>query len=699
MGNNVKGITLEIGGNTTGLTKALADVNKETNKIQKELNEVNRLLKLDPTNVELLAQKQQLLTKATEDTKTKLEALKIAKSKADDDMSKGTEVNQEQYRKLQREIASSESKVKSLETQTKEMGTSSKKSIDNASKSAENFGEKAEKAGNKLKSIAGKAAIVATAVTAGFGVLANKALDNADEIQRQADVTGLSAERVQELSYAGQNLGVDLDTITGAQAKLTKSMLAGEKGTGTQAEIFKKLGVSVVDSNGNLRDAKIVMGEAFEALGKVGNETERDAMAMGIFGKSAMDLNPLIKAGKDGLSDLTTEAQNNGAVMSNEAVAGLDNFGDTLDGIKTSIVGSFGTALQGLLPQIQSLIQNIDMTKVKEAISKLAEIIIKLFAFILNNGKSILTIIGAIALGMVAWNVSSMIMGVVGAIKEFKLANEGATIGQWALNAAMSANPIGVVIIAVIAFVAAIVLLWNNCEAFRNFFIALWENIKAVVSAVVDFFINLFTVTIPNLFNSLLTFFGTVWQGIQNIFSGVGNWFANIFTGAWNNIKNIFSAVGGFFGGVWNTIKNVFTSIGSVIGDAIGGAFKTVINSILGFAENTINGFIRAINGAIGLINKIPGVDISRLSLFDIPQLANGGVLSNGSAIVAEAGPELIQMMNGKTTVTPLSKSSRNTAIDNGVGKKSPVNVTFNNQSLSAQQVISLIDSRLGGAF
>ena len=109
---------------------------------------------------------------------------------------------------------------------------------------------------------------------------------------------------------------------------------------------------------------------------------------------------------------------------------------------------------------------------------------------------------------------------------------------------------------------------------------------------------------------------------------GIADWCKGIFQKAWDGIKNVFSKVGDFFKGIWDTIKNMFTKIGTSIGDAISGAFKSVVNGIIGFAEKIINGFIKAINGAIGLINKIPGVEIKKLNLLEIPKLARGGVVS-----------------------------------------------------------------------
>ena len=138
MASKIKGITLQIGGDTSGLTKALSKVNSETNSIQKELKDVEKSLKLDPKNVELLEQKQQLLNDAIETTQDKLTALKKAKEKADKDMASGTEVNEKQYRLLQREIVNTQESLKILKTQS-DKANSSLGDVDKNKKSFSDF--------------------------------------------------------------------------------------------------------------------------------------------------------------------------------------------------------------------------------------------------------------------------------------------------------------------------------------------------------------------------------------------------------------------------------------------------------------------------------------------------------------------------------------------------------------------------------
>ncbi len=118
---------------------------------------------------------------------------------------------------------------------------------------------------------------------------------------------------------------------------------------------------------------------------------------------------------------------------------------------------------------------------------------------------------------------------------------------------------------------------------------------------------------------------------------------------------------------MWNTIVNIFGSIGTSIGNGIAGAFKTVVNAILGFAENTINGFIKAINVAIDLINKIPGVNIGKLGTLSVPRLARGGIIDGATlAVVGEAGKEAVMPLENNTGWIDMLASKLNGAGNGG---------------------------------
>lgn len=534
---SIKGLTLEINGDVVGLNKALASVNTKSRDLQGELRQVEKLLKLDPGNTELLAQKQKLLASSIENTSEKLKTLKTASEQAQEKLANG-EIGDDQYRALQREIIKTEQDLNKLTDKQKQANgimtdteKSAKEAADalektakaeaEAAKKAEELHNNAGKAKENLKNMGKAATVGAVAVGAAFVGMGATVLSNADELQRQADVTGLSAERLQELQYAGNNLGVELDTLTGAQAKLTKSMFAAKDGTGSQADAFSSLGISVLDSNGQMRDAKTVMEEAFTALNGVGNETERNQLAMQLFGKSAMDLNPIINAGGEELGRLAEEARNTGAVMSDEAVAGLDSFGDTMDNVKNSVLGSFGEKFAEILPAIQ------------EFLSKLQE----LPGWIEKN-STLLEIIG-IAIGtvttlVIAYNIQQALMG-AGMTLWTAIAGVGTAVTS-ALGAAFAflTSPIGIAIVAIGAIIAVGVLLYKNWDTIKAKCSSVWGAITAKFSETVEKIKGFFSglgesvSQLPGLFK---TIGGNIVKGLWDGVAGLKQWIKGKFTG------------------------------------------------------------------------------------------------------------------------------------------------------------------------
>lgn len=173
--------------------------------------------------------------------------------------------------------------------------------------------------------------------------------------------------------------------------------------------------------------------------------------------------------------------------------------------------------------------------------------------------------------------------------------------------------------------------IWNGIV---EFFKWIGEMVSAGINILITFIIGLFLQglnEVKNIWNGIVGFFKWLWNGIVGIFSPVVSFFSDKFSQAVNGIKSVFSGLTWFFRSVWNGIVGIFTSIGTAVGNAVGGAFKGVVNSIIGFAEGTINTFISGINGAIGIINAIPGVNIPRLHSLYIPRMATGGVVTSST--------------------------------------------------------------------
>lgn len=369
MADRLKGITIEIDGNTTGLSKALKNVNSEITSTSAKLRDVDRLLKLDPNNTELLAQKQKLLANQIHNTKSKLDTLKTAAEQAAEKMKSGDKEAEEQYEALRREIIHTEQNLNRLEAESEQTGNALKDAGKDGKKGLDDAGDAADRVSNKMRTLSNVGRKVGTALAAGLAAVGTAAVaavkgltdmaigaaEYADEILTASTVTGISTDNLQAYSYAAELVDVSLETLTKSMAKNVKSMSNAANGSKNFAAAYEQLGISVTDANGNLRNSETVYWEAIDALGQIENETERDSIAMQLFGKSAQELNPLIEQGSEGIAALTEEAIEMGAVLDGDTLSALGQFDDSIQRIKsgsTALKNTLGTVL---LPQMQEI--------------------------------------------------------------------------------------------------------------------------------------------------------------------------------------------------------------------------------------------------------------------------------------------------------------------------------------------------------
>lgn len=370
MANNIKGITIQIGGDTTGLDKALKGVNGQAREAQNELKEVNKALKLDPTNVELLEQKQRALASAVEATTKKLETLKDAQKQAADQLARG-DIGQQQYDALSREIVKTEAELKKA-----------KDAQDKFNISAEQASAKLSAVGDKAQMVADKTRALSTAaagLVVAIGGAAVKSAAWADDLNTLSKQTGLTTEDLQKMQYASELVDVSVDDIAGSMSKMRRAMATDGK-----QDVFAQLGVSVRDGTGALRDSSTVFYEVLDRLGKVGNETERDALAMEIFGRSADQLAGIIDDGGASLKALGEEAENLGLILDQDTLDAMNRVNDQIDRLKAQAQGQFAkagaAALEALTPAIEGIVNAL--SKVLEFIGNLNPEVIKVVTII-----------------------------------------------------------------------------------------------------------------------------------------------------------------------------------------------------------------------------------------------------------------------------------------------------------------------------
>lgn len=197
------------------------------------------------------------------------------------------------------------------------------------------------------------------AMVAGLAKLTIGTSQTADNLLTLSSTTGLSTDALQEFEYASELLDVSSDTMQGSLTKLIKNMATAKGGTGEAAEAFKTLHIKVANSNGSLKDANEVFYKAIDALGKVKNETDRDAMSIQIFGKSARELNPLIEAGSARLKELGVEAHNVGYVMDNETLQQFGQLDDAMQRMSKQSDALKNSLALALLPMLTGLFETI----------------------------------------------------------------------------------------------------------------------------------------------------------------------------------------------------------------------------------------------------------------------------------------------------------------------------------------------------
>ena len=291
MAGKIAGITIELGADTSGLDKALKNINGDLKNTQNALKDVNKLLKLDPTNTDLLKQKQQLLKQAVEQTGEKLDILKKKQAEMD---AAGVDKASAEYQALQREIIATEQAL-----------DAAKKAANGFHPGLEKIKAGAEKAAAGLKSAAEKTkafSAAAGAALVAIGGLGMKALQTADDVLTMSRNTGISTAELQKFAYASDRIDVSTEAMVKAFTKLKTKIDPSN-------ESLAKLGVAATNADGSLRDANDVFYDVLQALSQVENETERDQLAMELFGKSADELSGIIDDGGAALREYGEEAE------------------------------------------------------------------------------------------------------------------------------------------------------------------------------------------------------------------------------------------------------------------------------------------------------------------------------------------------------------------------------------------------------
>ena len=585
MANNIKGITVEFSADTKKLDKALNGIKRETKSIDSQLRDVNNALKFNPGNTQLLAQKTQLLDQRVQSTAKSLETLKQKQAALDDDPA--VDKTSADYMALQREIITTESKLKHFNNELVKTRAEASK-LGKVSKTFDSWSKKLGTASQKMRGLSTAAAGVSAALLGS----AYNAGAYADDLNTLSKVTGISTQDLQKYGAAADLVDVSVESIAKSQKVLKKNMLGALDGTNDQAQYFKELGVEITNADGSMRDAGDVWDDTIKALGKMENETQRDAYAMALMGKSATDLNPLIADGGVTYEKVAKLLDStNLSFIDQETLDQANEFNDQIDTIKLvvlQLVRTVGSKIAGaLVPAI---------TTIQEKVASLAKVLSGLSGKQLAGITGVTAAIAGIAPAlMVASKAAAGLSKITGGLSKI-IAKGGALAKVFSF---LGANPFVLVIAGVVALLAVLSKLGVTGKDVEKFFKNLTDKVTKLVPLLTDKLVkglqgilDKLPTLLPAFVNGAVTLFSgfisaipvilpSLLTAVKSLVSAVIKSLPTLAVSLLNAAITLFKAFVKAIPEVIKALKTALPGIGKAVKDYITTTFKTTITTAL----------------------------------------------------------------------------------------------------------------------
>lgn len=483
--DKLKGITIEINGNVQPLTAAIKKATAASEGLSSELNSINWLLKnVDPGNIDLLRQKQTVLNKVIDGTKEKLRLLETAFANANP-----KEVGEAQYRELERQIINTKDKLSSYESQLRETEdaiSKVEKETGEAAEETKDFGEQAKKSGEETKKLSDTSKIAFAAVGAAIASAASKLGSFlVDSVEASKELRGDLSKLEQNAKSAGMSLedvsgsleylvGITDETDSSVEA-LSNLMAAGFKGQGL-ADAVETLSGAVLKFPDTIKIESLA--DSLQETLATGAATGQFAEVLDRCGVSAEDFSAE-------LAKCTTQAERQKLALKTLSNAGLKKISQDYKAANADMleysaaqlryeksVANLGKAMQPamtawknataeLVDALADVAQNANFERlIKKTSSALDSLVKKVLPglidaliFVVDNGDAVLTIIASIGAGMAGWKVGQWASTLISSFQALIAGIKGADAAQKGLNAAMAANPIGLVLGAVAALI------------------------------------------------------------------------------------------------------------------------------------------------------------------------------------------------------------------------------------------------------
>lgn len=726
MAGSIKGIIVEIGGDTSGLQKALKQVNTTTSNLSKELKGINSLLKLDPKNTELLAQKQAVLSQNIQETTNKLNQLKQAQKLADDTIKNGGTISQENYRNLQREIINTENKLKQLKVEASNWTK--------VSKSLDNISSKMKSVGNVVTSVGQKFLGLTATLGAGiaYGVKYNAEMEN---LATNLKVLLGSQDKANKMLKDLKEMAATTPYETNDLVSATKTLLSFGVSADKVQGILKTLGDVAMGNKDSLSSLALVFGQ-ISANGKLTGQDLLQLVNVGFnplqiisekTGKSMEILRKEMSEGKITINDVEKAfkvATSEGGLF----YKGMEEGSKTLSGKFSTSMDAMKEAIGGLTKSLLPILTKF-LDKVTEWINKFnsldqgtKNIILVITGLITIIGPLLIIIGKIISAGGVIFGLLSKVSGAIA----------GVSAGTGTLSTVLTilTGPIGVVIGVITALGTAFVYLFNTNEEFRNKAMEVWNSLVNLFNETIIPAFNTIKAAVMSALNTVWKLWQQLWEKLEPFVTKILTWLMNF----WNNtLKGIIENVVNFItkliqgwtelynnviapiisalvdvlwpvvervlNAIWSTISGVFDAIGGVIkaitgildglitfitgvftGDwekawqGISDIFKNIVEGLWSIIKTPLNWIIDGINGLISGINGIkipdwvPGVGGKSLSIPKIPRLAKGGIVDQATlAMVGEGKSAEAIIPLDRTLTRYMSEALKDAGANNNI--------------------------------
>lgn len=659
-GNRIRGITVEIGGDTTKLQTALKGVNTEIRNTQSQLKDVEKLLKLDPGNTELIAQKHRLLAQAVSETREKLETLKTAQQQADEALRNGT-ISQDQYDALQREIVETEQRLRSLEEQANQSATALQK--------IGATGEKLQTVGNKISSV-GQKLLPVTGVVTGLGTAAVKtAADFDSAMSKVAAVSGATGSDFDSLRDKAREMGAktkfsateaaDAMNYMAMAGWKTEDMLSGIEGVmylaaasgedlATTSDIvtdaLTAFGLTAADSghfadvlaaaSSNANTNVSMMGETFKycapVAGALGFSVEDTAEAIGLMGNAGIKASQAGTSMRSIMTNLTGDVKLSGAAIGDVTIATTNADGSmrSLSSILADCRVAFGgmteaekannaealvgkNAMSGFLALMNAAPEDIE--KVSGAVNNCKDAAKNMADTMQDNLEGQLTILKsqlqelAISFGdLLMPAVRSIVSGLQGMVNVLNAMPDG--VKRVIMIVALLAAALGPVLIIIGKTLSAIgtIMTWapklaGAISAVKGAFAALRATMMANPIAIVIAAIAALVAAFIYLWNTneeFRQFWIRLWNEIKEVAVQVWTAVSQFLVSAWNGIRTVITTVMNAIRTVISTVWNGIRTIISTVLNGIRGTVNSVWNGIRNTIFSVVNGIKNTVSSA-----------------------------------------------------------------------------------------------------